>query len=81
MTKNPFEVRLDILKMAQEMLETEHRSKELKFKEEVETMRSSQQVPLEEIRDFIQENELKAYSVDDVVTRSTQLYSFVNSKS
>lgn len=77
--KNPFEVRLDVLKMAQEMLETEQRTQELKFKEKVETMRSSQQVPVDDILSYIDENAPKAYSAEDIVTRSSALYSFVSS--
>ena len=80
MTKNPFEVRLDVLKMAQEMLETEHKSKELKFKEQVETMRSSEQVPVQDILDYIDSNSPTPYTENDVVTRSSALYSFVNEK-
>ena len=80
MTKNPFEVRLDVLKMAQEMLETEHKSKELKFKEQVETMRSSEQVPVQDILNYIDSNSPKPYTENDVITRSSALYSFVNEK-
>jgi hypothetical protein len=79
--KNPFEVRLDVLKMAQEMLETEHRTKELKFREEVETMRSSQQVPVNDIMSHIEQNAPKPYTAEDVVTRSSALYNFVSDKS
>lgn len=80
MTKNPFEVRLDVLKMAQEMLETEHKSKELKFKEQVETMRSSEQVPAQDILDYIDSNSPTPYTENDVLTRSSALYSFVSDK-
>ncbi len=80
MTKNPFEVRLDVLKMAQEMLETEYRSKELKLKEEVETMRSSEQVPVQDILNYIDSNSPKPYTESDIVTRSSALYSFVSDK-
>jgi hypothetical protein len=80
MNKNPFEVRLDVLKMAQEMLETEHRTKELKFREKVETMRSSEQVPVNDILDFIDTNSPTPYTPEDVVSRSSALYGFVNDK-
>jgi hypothetical protein len=80
MNKNPFEVRLDVLKMAQEMLETEHRTKELKFREKVETMRSSEQVPVNDILDFIDTNSPTPYTPEDVVARSSALYGFVNDK-
>ena len=80
MTKNPFEVRLDVLKMAQEMLETEQKAKELKFKEQIETMRSSEQVPVKDILNYIDANSPKPYTENDVVARSSALYSFVNEK-
>lgn len=80
-SKNPFEVRLDVLRMAQEMLETEHRTNELKFREKVETMRSSEQVPTDVILSYIDDNAPKSYSADDVVTRSSALYNFVTDKS
>jgi hypothetical protein len=80
-SKNPFEVRLDVLKMAQEMLETEQRTQQMKFKEKVETMRSSQQVPTDVILSYIDENAPKSYSADDVVARSSALYNFVTDKS
>jgi len=80
MNKNPFEVRLDVLKMAQEMLETEQRAKELKFKEEVETMRASKQVPTDVILDYISTNSPSSYTPEDIVTRSSALYDFVNNR-
>jgi hypothetical protein len=80
-SKNPFEVRLDVLRMAQEMLETEHRTKELKFREKVETMRSSEQVPTDTILSYIDDNAPTSYSADDVVARSSALYNFVTDKS
>lgn len=80
MTKNPFEVRLDVLKMAQEMLETEHRTKELKFREQVETMRSSEQVPVGDILNYIDTNSPAPYTPDDVIARSSALYNFISDK-
>lgn len=80
MTKNPFEVRLDVLKMAQDMLETEHKAKETKLKEEVETMRSSQQVRVNEILKHIDANSPKPYTSEDVIDRSSVLYNFIAAK-
>lgn len=80
MTKNPFEVRLDVLKMAQEMLETEQKAKELKFKERVETMRASEHVSVKDTLNYIDANSPKTYTENDVVARSSALYSFVNEK-
>lgn len=76
--KNPFEVRLDVLKMAQDMLESEQRIKEIKFKEKIDTLRSIKHNESEVLR-FIDENTPTAYTPDDVVARSTALYNFVSS--
>ena len=76
--KNPYEIRLDVLKMAQQMLETEQRSKEIKFKEQVDTLRNIKHNE-SEVLNFIQQNAPSAYTPEEVVTRSTALYNFVSS--
>lgn len=76
--KNPYEIRLDVLKMAQQMLEAEQRSKEIKFKEQVDTLRSIQHNE-SEVLSFIAQNAPTAYTPEEVVTRSTALYNFVSS--
>ena len=76
--KNPYEIRLDVLKMAQQMLEAEQRSKEIKFKEQVDTLRSIKHNE-SEVLTFIEKNAPTAYTPDEVVTRSNALYNFVSS--
>jgi hypothetical protein len=76
--KNPFEVRLDVLKMAQDMLEAEQRAKELKFKEQVQTMRAIKDNE-DVVLSFIDQNAPTSYTADDVVSKSTALYNFVSS--
>lgn len=76
--KNPFEVRLDVLKMAQEMLESEQRMKEIKFKEKIDTLRSIKHNESEVLK-FIDDNAPTSYTPDDVVAKSTALYNFVSS--
>lgn len=76
--KNPFEVRLDVLKMAQDMLESEQRIKEIKFKEKIDTLRSIKHNESEVLK-FIDDNAPTAYTPDDVVAKSTALYNFVSS--
>jgi hypothetical protein len=75
--KNPYEVRLDILKMAQEMLSNEKRIEENTFFAKLETYRASNK-SVDEINAFIDENKPKAYDSSEVVTRSSALYAFVN---
>lgn len=75
--KNPFEVRLDIMKMAQEMLETEHRTKMTKVQQKIDVMKA-EKAPADQISKFIDEHTPAAYTPDDVVARSSALYNFVS---
>jgi hypothetical protein len=75
--KNPYEVRLDILKMAQEMLTNENRMEENAFLAKLDTYRASNKT-VDEINAFIDVHKPKAYDSSEVVTRSSALYAFVN---
>lgn len=75
--KTPFEVRLDILKMAQEMLDREQVNKQNQFFAKLETLRASNEDP-KTINAFIDANSPKMYEPNDVVARSSALYAFVN---
>jgi hypothetical protein len=77
-SKNPYEIRLDVLKMAQEMLETEQRAKELAFKEKIETLRSTKGDG-QHLLDFVDKNAPTGYKPEDVLNRSYALYEFVSS--
>lgn len=77
MGKTPYEIRLDVLKMAQEMLENEKSLEQKKFSSRVDAMMQSN-LTSEEINDFIDKNAPKSYDENDLVTRSTALYSFVS---
>lgn len=79
MNKNPYEVRLDVLKLAQEMLDREHQTKEHVFFAKLETLRSSTVDP-NVINSFIETEAPKMYDPQEVLARSTELYSFVTSK-
>lgn len=76
-SKTPYEVRLDILKMAQEMLNNEKRIEENTFFAKLETLRSSN-ASVDTINSFIDSNKPKMYDPSEVVARSSALYSFVN---
>ena len=78
MNKNPYEIRLDVMKMAQEMLDREADVRQNMFFAKLETLRS-QQVPADEINKFIDENAPRMYNTSDVVERSSALYNFVTS--
>lgn len=76
-SKTPYEVRLDILKMAQEMLNNEKRIEENTFFAKLETLRASN-TDANTINSFIDANKPKMYDPSEVVTRSSALYAFVN---
>jgi hypothetical protein len=76
MNKNPFEVRLDVMKMAQEMLDKEYYAKEQKYLQKLDVMKSLQAPDIEK---FIESNAPTAYTPEDVVTRASTLYNFVSS--
>ena len=75
--KTPFEVRLDILKMAQEMLNQEKRIEENKYYAKLETLRTSNS-SVDTINAFIDTYAPKMYDPSEVVARSSALYAFVN---
>ena len=79
--KNPYEIRLDVLKMAQDMLEAEQRSKEIKFREQVDTMRAAYKGNEEHVLSFIDKNAPTSYTEEEVIKRSTALYNFVSNTS
>ena len=74
MNKNPFEVRLDVMKMAQEMLDKEYYAKEQKYLQKLDVMKAQQASGIEK---FIESNAPTAYTPEDVVTRASALYNFV----
>ena len=76
-SKTPFEVRLDILKMAQEMLDREKQIEENKYFAKLETLRASN-TSVDDINKFIDANKPKMYDPSEVVARSSALYAFVN---
>ena len=76
--KNPFEIRLDILKMAQEMLDREMFMKEQKFNQQVETLRTTN---IGGVNNFVDANAPQMYTPEDVITKATALYGFVSDNS
>lgn len=77
MSKTPFEIRLDVLKMAQEMLDREKNLEHATFLAQVNamTINDSYAVPK-----YIDENKPVSYTAEDVIKRSQALYSFVNDR-
>ena len=77
MGKTPYEIRLDVLKMAQEMLEKEKSMEEKIFSRKVDSMMSSG-IHSNKIHEFIDGNAPKSYNENELVTRSSALYSFIS---
>lgn len=80
MNKTPFEIRLDVIKMAQEMLENERKSQTKYFEQKVDLLKASNVNP-EVIANFVNSTEPpKAYTEHDIISRSNTLYAFVDNK-
>lgn len=71
--KNPFEIRLDILKMAQEMMDRELELNSQKYYYQIDAAREHDIGSLNSVL----QNAPKMYSPDDVVARASALYNFV----
>lgn len=79
MSKTPYEIRLDVLQMAQDMVKQEKNMEADAFYQKLDTLRT-ENPPSDMVRDFIDSNGPKMYSSDDVIARASQLYDFVNNK-
>lgn len=77
MSKTPFEIRLDILKMAQEMLDKEKSLEETAYLAQIEALKTTN---ISAVADFINTNQPRGYTPEEVVKRSQALYSFVTDK-
>lgn len=79
--KNPFEIRLDVLKIAQEMLDREMTADDSRFWATVDTMRSSpKEYTPEEIKTYIDNHAAPRYDADKLMDTASALYSFVKRK-
>lgn len=77
MSKTPFEIRLDVLKMAQEMLDKEKSLEETAYLAQIEALKTTN---ISAVADFITTNQPRGYTPEEVVKRSQALYSFVTDK-
>lgn len=74
MTKSPYEIRLDVLKMAQEMLKQETALEERIYLQKLETLAKSNS----DITSISSLEKPRGYTEQDIVTRSNTLYNFVS---
>ena len=83
---NPFEVRLDVVRMAKQMLEREHDSKMSEYQNSVHAaqhmiaVNSSSYTTNEAVTMVRSLRAPAAPTAEEVTARATTLYSFVNSK-
>jgi hypothetical protein len=77
--KNPYEIRLDILKLTQEMLEKNYAAEEFKFGKEIQVMLTADgKYKPEDIKTYIQSSAPKRYTTEEVLEKSETLYNFVS---
>lgn len=78
-SKTPYEVRLDVLKMAQEMIDREKQIDLNNQQAKLDLFMTQPKRPTPaELDAFIQANTPQMYDSNDVVTRASGLYAFVN---
>jgi len=77
MNKTPFEIRLDVLKMAQEMLDKEKSLEQTAYIAQINVLKDTN---IGAVSDYITSNRPKGYTPEEVITRSQTLYSFVTDK-
>jgi hypothetical protein len=78
--KSPFEIRLDVLKMAQEMLEAERRDSQVAEQQKVELLKSTD-LPVSEVINYINAPRTAiTYTEAEVLSRASALYAFVDNK-
>ena len=81
MSKTPYEIRLDILKMAQDMLDRETRIEETKFGYAVRAIADDNVGNPSAVQSYIETNAPKMYTPEDIISKSQALYNFVNDTS
>ena len=77
MSKTPFEVRLDVMKMAQDMLDAEFRAKENKHRQKAEALAINNVGGLAAHNDAYP----TSYTESELLSKASALYGFVNDSS
>jgi hypothetical protein len=78
-SKNPFEVRLDVMKLARDMLEKDFEARRQKYLNKLEVLKAEKPAPDFAIS-FIEDNAPLAYTSNDILAKATELYSFIDSR-
>lgn len=80
MTKNPFEIRLELLKMAQEMAEKDYAEKREAYWNVMYTMAEKWNKDVSELAKQSQDMMPAMYSPQDIMDKAQELYGFVSKK-
>jgi hypothetical protein len=78
--KNPFEVRLEVLKMAKDMLDQAYNESTQLAWSMVEKSAEYQNKSMSEMQTYLETLKPKMYSPQDIITKAGELYEFVTTK-
>jgi hypothetical protein len=79
-TKNPFEIRLELLKMAKEMMDRQYEEASAAYSTTVYTMAEKWNEDVNVLLDKTKEMAPVMYSPTEIMEKAQELYSFVSKK-
>ena len=80
MTKNPFEIRLELLKMAQEMVEKDYADKREAYWNVMYTMADKWNKDISELLEQSKDLAPAMYTPQEIMEKAQELYGFVSKK-
>jgi len=80
MNKNPFEIRLELLKMAQEMAEKDYADQREAYWNVMYSMADKWNKDINELLEQTQKYAPAMYTPQEIMEKAQELYSFVSSK-
>lgn len=75
-SKTPYEIRLELLQMAKEHLDTLFHAQNVFATQMVNAMQQANKATVEELKQFAP----KAYSIDEITKKAAEMYAFVLKK-
>lgn len=78
--KTPFEIRLDVMKLAKEMLDVNQQVKMETFRRELDSLEKANATE-NHIRAYSSIHSPTTYTNEELIKKAQELYSFINSKS
>ena len=79
-TKNPFEIRLDVLKMAQDMNEQAYQESKDMAWSMIEKTADYQEKTMDDMKAYFDAIKPPMYTPEDVIKKAEELYKFVTTK-